>query len=104
MRHRRKRGAYLPRYQIKRQHISHSQGQGDIPDYTCQECFLESQKGRGRHPIVNDCNLTIGLFARLHLGQETGTHRGGPEINQIQTQNQAKQDYQPEATWKRCPE
>ena len=87
------RSLALPRYEIKRQHISHSQGQGDIPDYTCQECFLESQKGRECHPIVNDFSLTIGLFARLHLGQETGTHGAGPEINQIQTHNQANQDY-----------
>ena len=49
-------------------HISHSQGQGDLPDYTCTERLLEGQKGRGRHPIVGDVKLPIGLFAGIHLG------------------------------------
>ena len=30
----------------KRPHISHSQGQGDLPNYTCTERLLGGQKGR----------------------------------------------------------
>ena len=52
----------------KRPHIPHSGDQGDLPDYTCAQRLLEGQKGRGRHPIVGDVNLPIGLFARIHLG------------------------------------
>ena len=52
----------------KRPHFPHSQSQGDLPDYTCAERLLSGQKGRGRHPIVGDVNLPIGLFIRIHLG------------------------------------
>ena len=52
----------------KRPHISHSQSQGDLPNYTCAETLFGGQKGRGRHPIVSDVNLPRGLFARIHLG------------------------------------
>ena len=37
--------------QIKdRDHISHSQGQGDLPDYTCAERLLRGQKRGGITP------------------------------------------------------
>ena len=34
----------------KRPHIPHSQSQGDLPNYTCTERFLASQKGGGATP------------------------------------------------------
>ena len=52
----------------KRPHILHSRSQGDLPDYTHAEGLLGGQKGRGRHLIVSDVNLPIGLFAGIHLG------------------------------------
>ena len=45
----------------KRPHVSHSPGQGDLPDYTRAERLLGGQKGC-------DVNLSIGVFARVHLG------------------------------------
>ena len=67
-----------------RDHISHSQGQGDLPDYTCIERLLEGQKGRGCHTIAGDVNLPIDVFARIHLGQEMRVHTWeDPEISQI---------------------
>ena len=44
-----------------RAHISHSRGQGDLPDYTRTERLLGDQKG-------SDVNLLIALFTRIHLG------------------------------------
>ena len=58
--------------------MSHSRGQGDLPDYTCAERLLECQKGMGRHHIVGEVNLPIGLFARIQLGWEMRAHTGGP--------------------------
>ena len=52
----------------KRATFSHSQGQGDIPTYTCAEVFLGGQRGRGHHPTVGDVNLPISLFSSIHLG------------------------------------
>ena len=52
----------------KRPHIPHSRSQGDLPDYTCTERLIESQKWEGVPPIVSDVNLPIGLFPRIHLG------------------------------------
>ena len=52
----------------KRPHILHFRRQGDLPHYTCAERLLEGQKGRRRHPIVDDVNSSIGLFARTHHG------------------------------------
>ena len=60
----------------QRTHISHSQGQGDLPNYTGAERFLEGQKGRGHHPIVGDINLLIDLFAGIHLGWDARTQIG----------------------------
>ena len=45
----------------QRPHISHSQGQEDLPNYTCTERLLGDQKR-------SDVNLPISLFTRLHLG------------------------------------
>ena len=53
------RGGAEP-YPDKRPHISHSQGQGDLPYYTCTKKLLGGQKG-------SDVNLPIGLFIRTHL-------------------------------------
>ena len=48
-------------------------------------------KKRGNHPMVDDVNLPIGLFTRIHLGCEMCAHTGEDlELNQIQAQNQAK--------------
>ena len=41
--------------------------------------------------MVDDVNLPIGLFTRIHLGCEMCAHTGEDlELNQIQAQNQAK--------------
>ena len=45
----------------QRPHISHSQGQEDLPNYTCTERLLGDQKR-------SDVNLPVSLFTRLHLG------------------------------------
>lgn len=55
-------------------------------------------------PRRGDVNLPIILFARIHLGLEMHMHTGeDPEINQIQTQNQGKQDEWPKETQKKYP-
>ena len=48
--------------------FSHFQGQRDLPTYTCAEMFLGGRKGRGHHTTVDDVNLPISLFSRIHLG------------------------------------
>ena len=48
-------------------------------------------------------NLPTGLFTGVQL-DERCTHKWqNPEINQIQTQKQAKQNDWPKETWKKCP-
>ena len=53
----------------KRPHIPNSQSQGDLPDYTCTERFLGSQKRRGCHLIVSGVNYedTICVSDSFHL-------------------------------------
>ena len=48
---------------FKKSHIPHSQGQGDLPNYTCAERLLRGQ----RRVMLRDA-LPIGLFSRIHLG------------------------------------
>ena len=61
-------------------------------------------KREGAPPHSKWCQLPIALFTRIHLGWETCTHTGeDPEINQIRTQNQAKQDDWSKETRKKCP-
>lgn len=63
---------------LKTAHIPRSQSQGDLSDSTHTERFLGSQNGRGRHPMVGDVNLPIGLLTRIHLGWEILMHVGRP--------------------------
>lgn len=57
----------------------------DLPDYTFAEWLLEGHKG-------NDVNLHIGLLLESILAKRCACTQEDPEINQILTQNQAKQD------------
>ena len=48
-------------------------------------------------------SLPTGLFTGVQL-DERYTHKWeNPEINQMQTQKQAKQNDWPKETWKKCP-
>ena len=56
----------------KTPHISHSQGQGDLPNCTRTERLLGGQKG-------SDVNLPISLFARIQSWlRGAHAHMGGP--------------------------
>ena len=46
----------------------------DLPYHTSAERLLEDQKGRRCHPIEGGASLLIGLFPRIHLGQEVPVH------------------------------
>ena len=62
----------------ERPHSPHSWHQGNLPDYTCAVRFLDNQKGRERHLVVNDVNLLLGLSAGIRLGWDVCAHTEGP--------------------------
>ena len=70
--------------------------------YMCTEKVPEGQKGKECHPIICGVNLPIVLYAGIQSILHTYTGKD-PELYQVRTQNQAKQDCWPEGNQKTCP-
>ena len=65
--------------------------------------FLEGQKGRGYHQS-RWCQPACRFLHWNSILAKRRTHTwGDPEIFQIQTQDQSKQNDWPEEIWKKCP-
>ena len=53
----------------ERLHIPHSGGLEHLPNYACTERLFRGQRV-GYHPLIGDVNIPIGLFTRIHFGEE----------------------------------
>ena len=63
--------------------------------YMCTENVAAGQEGKECHPIICGVNLSIVLYAGIQSILHTYTGKD-PELYQVWTQNQAKQDGWPE--------